>query len=200
VRAPRRPGARGARQVLTLGNERFMVPEVAFRPSDLGVAQGGLAQAAAEAAAAAHPDLRPLLLRNVVAVGGLARCPGFAARLAAELRALVPDELEARPPPGRPRVAPTLFRPWRRPRASWAAAALSRIEAASKPEPRSRRGCWPLAHGAARCFILGSRRGASRPTVARRRRWRCTRRPTRCWRPGRAARRWARRLSMRRAR
>ena len=84
-------------QVLVLGNERFMVPELAFRPSDIGVAQGGIAQAAAEAAAAVHPDLRPLLLANVVAVGGLARCPGFAARLQAELRPLVPDELEARP-------------------------------------------------------------------------------------------------------
>ena len=83
-------------QVLVLGNERFMVPELAFRPSDIGVAQGGIAQAAAEAAAAVHTDLRPLLLSNVVAVGGMARCPGFAARLQAELRPLVPDEIEAR--------------------------------------------------------------------------------------------------------
>ena len=85
-------------QVLVLGNERFMVPELAFRPSDIGVAQGGIAQAAAEAVAAVHPDLRPLLLSNVVAVGGLARCPGFAARLQAELQPLVPDECEVRHP------------------------------------------------------------------------------------------------------
>jgi len=154
---------RGARQVLALGNERFMVPEVAFRPSDLGVAQGGIAQAAAAAAAAAHPDLRPLLLRNVVAVGGLARCPGFAARLAAELRALVPDELEARPPRARPPACPPC-RLGRRPRASQAAAAPSRIG----PGTLAPMGVLPLAHAAARRPVRGSWCRASRPTRARR--------------------------------
>ncbi|KAK9828010.1 hypothetical protein WJX81_008549 [Elliptochloris bilobata] len=98
VRQPGAPAPASAadtpEQVLVLGNERFMVPELAFRPSDIGVAQGGIAQAAAEAAAAVHPDLRPAMLANVIVVGGLARCPGFVARLQAELRPLVPDECE----------------------------------------------------------------------------------------------------------
>ena len=47
--------------------------------------------------AATHPGLHPLLLGNVVCTGGLAACPGFRARLAADLRALVPDDIEACP-------------------------------------------------------------------------------------------------------
>ena len=32
-------------QVLTLNNERFMVPEVLFQPTDIGLQQAGLPQA-----------------------------------------------------------------------------------------------------------------------------------------------------------
>ena len=33
-------------QVLQLNNERFLVPELAFSPSDIGLKQGGIAQQA----------------------------------------------------------------------------------------------------------------------------------------------------------
>lgn len=75
---------------LSLGNERFMVPELIFHPSDVGMNQAGLAQTLLQAADALHPDLRPLLLSNIVCTGGTAKCPGFPERLAAEVRALVP--------------------------------------------------------------------------------------------------------------
>ena len=81
-------------QVLAVNNERFTVPEVVFAPPDIGLRQAGLAQAVADAAFAAPPALHPLLLSNVLCTGGLARCPGFRKRRAADLRALVPDDIE----------------------------------------------------------------------------------------------------------
>ena len=83
-------------QVLALNNERFMVPEVLFQPSDIGLQQGGLAQTITEAVEATHPNLHPLLYSNVVCTGGCATCPGFQQRLYSELRALVPDDYEVR--------------------------------------------------------------------------------------------------------
>ena len=83
-------------QVLALNNERFMVPEVLFQPSDIGLQQGGLAQTIVEAVEATHPDLHPLLYSNLVCTGGCATCPGFQQRLYSELRALVPDDYEVR--------------------------------------------------------------------------------------------------------
>ncbi len=92
-RAPGEP--RGPKDpVLTVNNERFMVPEALFHPADIGVPQAGLAELAAAAAAAAHPHLRGLLWSNVLIVGGCARMPGFRERLEAELRPLAPDDYE----------------------------------------------------------------------------------------------------------
>ena len=81
-------------QVLALNNERFMVPEVLFQPTDIGLQQAGLPQAIVEAVEASHPDLHPLLYSNVLCTGGCATCLGFQDRLYNELRARVPDEYE----------------------------------------------------------------------------------------------------------
>jgi actin-related protein 6 len=82
--------------VLGLNNERFMVPEAVFTPPDLGLRQGGLAQAVTDAILASPPALHPLLFSNVLCTGGLAACAGFRERLTADLRALAPDDMEAR--------------------------------------------------------------------------------------------------------
>ena len=79
---------------LQLNNERFQVPELIFHPSDVGMQQAGLAEAALEAANAVHPDLRPLLFSNVICTGGTTTCPGFTSRLESELRRLVPCDYE----------------------------------------------------------------------------------------------------------
>lgn len=79
-----------------LNNERFMVPEVLFQPSDIGLQQAGLAQTIVDAVEAAHPDLHPLLYSNVLCTGGSAKCPGFRDRLYKELRPLVPGDIEVR--------------------------------------------------------------------------------------------------------
>jgi actin-related protein 6 len=80
--------------VLAVNNERFMVPEALFRPSDIGMEEAGLAEAVVQAVQAAHPHLHALLYSNILLTGGTARCPGFRQRLLAELRPLVPDDYE----------------------------------------------------------------------------------------------------------
>jgi len=117
VRHPRRyPAARRRNaglmhvclQVLLINNERFMVPEVLFRPSDIGLHQAGLAQTIVDAVEAVHSDLHPLLYSNVLCTGGSARCPGFRDRLYQDLRPLVPSEYEVNLPPSQERSRSTL--------------------------------------------------------------------------------------------
>ena len=85
-------------KVLALNNERFMVPEVLFQPTDIGLQQAGLPQAIVEAVQATPPDLHPLLYSNVLCTGGCAKCPGFQERLSNELRSLVPDDYKVSAP------------------------------------------------------------------------------------------------------
>ncbi|MEW5319043.1 MAG: hypothetical protein WDW38_010219 [Sanguina aurantia] len=79
-------------QVLPLNNERFMVPEVLFNPSDIGLYQAGLAEAVALAVRAVHPAMQPLVTENVLLTGGLACCPGLLERFKTELRPQLPEE------------------------------------------------------------------------------------------------------------
>ena len=87
-------GARGAlagEQALPLCNERFLVPEALFHPQIVGCAQGGVCEAILAAISASPRDLQPLLWARVILAGGAASCPGFAARVEAELRPLAPE-------------------------------------------------------------------------------------------------------------
>lgn len=81
-------------QVLQMGNERLCVPEVLFTPSDIGLAQAGLAECVAAAVAACPAWMHGLLYDNIVLVGGNARLPNFQTRVERELRALVPQEFK----------------------------------------------------------------------------------------------------------
>jgi actin-related protein 6 len=89
-------GAASKEAVLLINNERFMVPEALFHPTDVGMDEAGLAEAAAAAVQACHPHLHALLWSCVVLVGGTARCPGIKERLERELRPLVPDDYQVR--------------------------------------------------------------------------------------------------------
>ena len=84
----------GKEQVLKLSNERISVPEILFRPSDIGIDQAGVAECVAQAAEACLPDLRDALFSNVVLTGGSALFPNFEERLRHELRAFVPSDME----------------------------------------------------------------------------------------------------------
>lgn len=75
--------------ILHVNNERFMVPEALFCPSDINVDQAGACEAVANAVSAAHPVFRPLLTQNVLLTGGTSSCPGFRERVVQDLRPLL---------------------------------------------------------------------------------------------------------------
>jgi len=68
-------------QVLYLGHECFSIPELLFAPSDIGVLQGGMAEAVAAALATFAPEVRWGLQSNIVLVGGCAHLKGLRERL-----------------------------------------------------------------------------------------------------------------------
>lgn len=78
--------------LLPLGNERFAVPELLFKPSDIGIQESGIPGAVMESLSVLPEALRVGLLANVVVVGGNSLIEGFVARLEAELRVLVPSD------------------------------------------------------------------------------------------------------------
>lgn len=75
-----------------LTNERFLVPEMIFRPADLGMNQAGLPECIVRAVNACHPHLHPVLYESIILTGGSTLFPHFAERLEKELRPLVPDD------------------------------------------------------------------------------------------------------------
>ena len=81
-------------QVLKVGNERIAVPEVLFNPSDIGIEQAGLAECIVQSVEACQYEMRDALYGNIVLTGGTSLFPNMAARLKAELRALVPGDTE----------------------------------------------------------------------------------------------------------
>ncbi|SJL07896.1 related to Actin-related protein 6 [Armillaria ostoyae] len=101
----RQPGDTG--QVLVMNNERFSVPEIIFRPDDIGITltspqfsshlnpglnQLGLAGTVAASIALLPEDLQPMFWANITLIGGNTKFPGFRDRLLADLRPLAPVE------------------------------------------------------------------------------------------------------------
>ena len=84
-------------QVLRLLNERFAVPELLFQPSDIGLEQAGVAECIAQSLEAVPEgglpgtigsavlivvlEIRPVLARNILVIGGSSQFPGFLKRL-----------------------------------------------------------------------------------------------------------------------
>ena len=81
---------------MTLGNERFSVPEILFNPGDVGSKQPGLADVVMLALSVLPPLLQATMLSNVLVVGGSAKMPGFVQRLENELRSRVKTEWAVR--------------------------------------------------------------------------------------------------------
>lgn len=78
--------------ILTLRNERFIIPELFFNPSDTGMQVPGLADLVKQSLDALPIGLWPGLLANIVVVGGNAQYDGFIQRLQKEIVQRVPDE------------------------------------------------------------------------------------------------------------
>ncbi|KAK3654244.1 Actin-related protein 6 [Elasticomyces elasticus] len=82
--------------VVTVGNERFTVPELLFTPSDIGMSQTGLCGVILQSIHSLPEGLRQVFLANVIVVGGSGLLPGFVERLDAELRGAVDEDLVVR--------------------------------------------------------------------------------------------------------
>jgi actin-related protein 6 len=91
-------GTEGGRRehILTIGNERFVVPELIFSPSDIGMQQEGLPGTILQSISALPAGLRQAFLANILVVGGTSIFPGLVERLEAELRSLVEEDTEIR--------------------------------------------------------------------------------------------------------
>ncbi|KAK9098891.1 hypothetical protein Syun_025936 [Stephania yunnanensis] len=79
-----------------LSNERFLVPEMLFRPADLGMNQAGLAECIVRAVNSCHPNIHPVLYESIILTGGSTLFPQFAERLYNDLRPLVPDHYQVK--------------------------------------------------------------------------------------------------------
>ena len=83
-------------QIITIGNERFRCPEVLFKPSLIGMASVGLAQAIFDTIGRLPTDeagasLRAAMFKSIVVAGGSTLFPGIAERLTRDLVALAPQ-------------------------------------------------------------------------------------------------------------
>ncbi|CAA6672653.1 unnamed protein product [Spirodela intermedia] len=77
---------------IDLTKNRFLVPEMIFRPADLGMNEAGLAECVVRAVHACHPHLHPVLFESIILTGGSTLFPQFAERLQQELRPLIRDD------------------------------------------------------------------------------------------------------------
>lgn len=66
---------------MTLGNERFTVPELLFNPGDVGMKQAGLPETVLQSLSGVPTGLWPAMLANILVVGGNAKIPGLMERL-----------------------------------------------------------------------------------------------------------------------
>lgn len=66
---------------MTLGNERFAVPELLFNPGDTGMKQAGLPEMVLQSLSGLPSGLWPAMLANVLVVGGNSNLDGFMERL-----------------------------------------------------------------------------------------------------------------------
>jgi len=83
-------------QILPMSVERFTVPEILFRPSDIGMNQLGIAEAIVQSIQACDPIYHAAMYHNIVLTGGNMLIPNFKQRLEVELRALVPSQYTVR--------------------------------------------------------------------------------------------------------
>ena len=80
----------GEPQMLFMETERFSVPEVLFRPTDIGLGQGGIPEAAWDAMSnLSYPEIGAVC-QHVVLTGGNAHLKQYRERIVEELRPTVP--------------------------------------------------------------------------------------------------------------
>lgn len=83
-------------QALLLSVERFAIPEILLRPSDIDMKQLGLAEAIVQSIQACDPIYHAAMYHNIILTGGNLNIPNFKERLEIELRSIAPIEYKIR--------------------------------------------------------------------------------------------------------
>jgi len=78
--------------IVTIGNERFTVPELLFTPIDIGMQQEGLSGTILQSIYSLPEGLWQPFLANLLVTGGSSKFPGLIERLESELRSLVSEQ------------------------------------------------------------------------------------------------------------
>ncbi|XP_052240121.1 actin-related protein 6-like isoform X2 [Dreissena polymorpha] len=86
--------AQGNEQIIRMNNERFSVPELLFRPSDVGVQEMGITEALIHCVSTTPEEMQPHFYRNIVTTGGNCLIPGFQERFHMDVRSMAPDEFD----------------------------------------------------------------------------------------------------------
>ncbi|PPR07737.1 hypothetical protein CVT24_003735 [Panaeolus cyanescens] len=79
-------------QTVTLGSERYRIPEALFQPELAGIASIGVHNMIRDCISKCDPELHDILCRRVVVAGGTSMLPGFIDRLQKELSDSLPAE------------------------------------------------------------------------------------------------------------
>jgi len=80
--------------IVLVGDERFLCPELLFRPGRLGSEQPGVHQLLHTAISCCPASMQPSLYSSIIAAGGNMMIPGMRARLTSELKVLAPSDLK----------------------------------------------------------------------------------------------------------
>ncbi len=91
-------------QRLRFNNERFAVPEVLFSPRGIGLEQGGVHEATAQAIAACAPEMQRPLYLNILLTGGNTLFANFKERFTQEIQPLAPAGVRPSDAPSPPSV------------------------------------------------------------------------------------------------
>lgn len=78
-------------QLLIMDTERVSVPELLFRPSDIGIKSAGISEASFQALECLSPTDMALAASRVILTGGNVNLHNFSRRFTKELRAYIPD-------------------------------------------------------------------------------------------------------------
>ncbi|VVD02972.1 unnamed protein product [Leptidea sinapis] len=81
-------------QTLRLNNERFAIPELLFRPADVGIPQMGIPESIIHSIDSCPEEAKEGLLQNIVLFGGDTLFPGFRERVYNSVRALALDHFD----------------------------------------------------------------------------------------------------------
>ncbi|RKP12619.1 actin-related protein [Piptocephalis cylindrospora] len=82
--------------VIKLGTERFLAPEILFKPDLIGLEYPGIPQLVTNAIAKSDMDLRKALYGNIILSGGSTLCQGFGERMLKEVKSIAIKDIKIR--------------------------------------------------------------------------------------------------------